>query len=379
MDGLRILHAGDFHIGATRSTLGNTRGMGRAEIKNTFFKVLDICRTNSVDFLLIAGDLFDTPFPDADTVAEIIHAISQTPDTIIAISPGNHDCACPGSVYLSYTFPENVFIFTSFVEYFDFPEKNTRLYGAAFTDRFEKLPLLSGTTEINPDMINLCVLHGDIVSSHSDSLYNPITPDTIKTSGFDYLALGHIHKRSDIQKCGNTFYAYCGCPDGKGFDEDGSRGAYLGTIGKDLCNMEYIELSSRKYLLEKTDITECQNSLEVSSKILGEIKQKYPHDFGNNLYRIYLTGTLSTDVSLNTTQIESILNQELSYAKVYDNTDTVFSSIKAIAGESSLRGIFVQKMLEMTENADSNDLDTYKKALKLGLKAFEKEVLWGDN
>lgn len=379
MDDLKILHTGDFHIGATRSVLGNTRGMGRAEIKNTFFKVLDICKTSSVDFLLIAGDLFDTPFPDADTVAEIIHAMSQTPDTIIAISPGNHDCACPGSVYLSYTFPENVFIFTSFAEYFDFPEKNVRLYGAAFTDRFEKLPLLSGASEIDTDMINLCVLHGDIVSSHSDSSYNPITPDAIKDSGFDYLALGHIHKRSDIQKSGNTFYAYCGCPDGKGFDEDGSRGAYLGTIGKGLCNMEYIELSSRKYLLEKTDITKCDNSLEVSSKVLYEIKQKYPHDFGNNLYRIYLTGTLGTGFPLNLTQIESVLNQELPYAKVYDNTDTDFSNIKAVASESSLRGIFVQKMLEMTENADSDDLDAYKKALKLGLKAFEKEVLWGDN
>ncbi len=378
MDGLKILHTGDFHIGATRSALGSTRGMGRAEIKNTFFKVLDICKTNSVDFLLIAGDLFDTPFPDTDTVAEIIHAMSQTPDTIIAISPGNHDCACPGSVYLSYTFPENVFIFTSFLEYFDFPEKNTRLYGAAFTDRFEKLPLLSGVADTDPDMINLCVLHGDIVS-HSDSLYNPITPDAIKNSGFNYLALGHIHKRSDIQKCGNTFYAYCGCPDGKGFDEDGSRGAYLGTIGKGMCNMEYIELSSRKYLLEKTDITECKNSIEVSTKILNKIKQKHPLDFGNNLYRIYLTGTLNTDFSLNMTQVESILNQELSYAKVYDNTDTDFSNIKTIANESSLRGIFVQKMLEMSENAGSENLDAYNKALKLGLKAFEKEVLWGDN
>ncbi len=379
MDGLKILHTGDFHIGAMRSALGNTRGMGRAEIKNTFFKVLDICKTESVDFLLISGDLFDTPFPDADTVAEIIHAMFQIPDTIIAISPGNHDCACPGSVYLSYTFPKNVFLFTSFAEYFDFPEKNVRLYGAAFTDRFEKLSLLSGATDTNPDMINLCVLHGDVVSSHSDSLYNPITPDAIKDSGFDYLALGHIHKRSDIQKCGNTFYAYCGCPDGKGFDEDGSRGAYLGTIGKGLCNMEYIELSSRKYLFEKTDITACQNSLEISSKILNEIKQKYSKDFDNNLYRIYLTGTLGTDFSLNIIQIESILNQELPYAKVYDNTDTDFSNIKAIASESSLRGIFVQKMLEMTENADSEDRDAYNKALKLGLKAFEKEVLWGDN
>ena len=140
-----------------------------------------------------------------------------------------------------------------------------------------------------------------------------------------------------------------------------------------------ISPSALQYLLEKTDITECQNSLDVSSKILNEIKQKHPLDFGNNLYRIYLTGTVSTDFSLNITQIESILNQELSYAKIYDNTDTDFSNIKAIANESSLRGIFVQKMLEMTENAGSENLDAYNKALKLGLKAFEKEVLWGDN
>lgn len=379
MGGLKILHTGDFHIGAMRSFLGSTPGMGRAEIKNTFFKILDICKSESVDFLLIAGDLFDTPFPDADTVSEITHAMSQIPDTIIAISPGNHDCACPGSVYLSHTFPENVVIFTSFAEHFDFPEKNTRLYGAAFTDRFEKLSLLSGATDISTDMINLCVLHGDVVSSLSESVYNPITADAIKNSGFDYLALGHIHKRSDIQRCGNTFYSYCGCPDGKGFDEDGSRGAYLGTVNKGFCNMEYIELSSRKYLFEKTDVSGCENSLEISSRIITEIKQKYPQDFGNNLYRISLTGTLDADFSPNITQIESLLGQELLYVRITDNTEADFSDITKIAEESSLRGIFVQKMLEMAKSSGGEDHEAYNKALKLGLKAFEKEVLLGDN
>jgi len=71
MDGIKILHAADFHIGSSKSGLKESAYSGSEEIKNTFFKVLNLCRTESVDFLLIAGDLFDTPFVDSDTFAEI--------------------------------------------------------------------------------------------------------------------------------------------------------------------------------------------------------------------------------------------------------------------------------------------------------------------
>ena len=56
-----------------------------------------------------------------------------------------------------------------------------------------------------------------------------------------------------------------------------------------------------------------------------------------------------------------------------------FSDIDKLAKESSLRGIFVQKLLQMSESAESKDAELYRQALKLGLRAFEKGVTLDDN
>ncbi len=375
MSGVKILHTGDLHIGASRTGVKN----GRNEILNTFLRIITLCKREQIDFLLIAGDLLDTPFPDSDTANGIIHAMAQIPETVIAISPGNHDYACVGSFYLNYEFPENVVIFTSFTEHMDFPDKNVRLFGAGFTDKYERLPLLSPTYDMNPETINICVLHGDLISLQSDSDYNPITKTAIADSGYDYLALGHIHKRSPIEKEGDTFYSYCGCPDGHGFDETDSLGVYLGTVGKGFCNLEYKELSSRKYIITKTDISDCNNSPEISSKILEHIKSSYPDDFQNHLYRVSLTGCVSPDFLPNTVQIEESLRDELLYIQISDLTEPSFSEMESLSCENSLRGIFVAKMLEMIKNSEPRDEALCKQALRLGLKAFERGVNLNDN
>lgn len=375
MAGVKILHTGDFHIGSSRVGIAS----GRAELKNTFIKVINLCKTEKIDFLLIAGDLFDTPFPDSETTEEIIEAMSQIPDTVIAVSPGNHDYVCPGSVWLKNQFPENVIIFTSFMEYYDFEEKNVRLFGAGFTDRFERIPQLTSSLSVSGNMINLCVLHGQTVSALGESEYNPISVTSIEGCGFDYLALGHVHKRSEIQRSGKTFYSYCGCPDGRGFDEDGSRGVYVGTIEKGKCNLEYTELSTRKYIIDTLDITSFETVNQISSKILSYMKEKYSDGYANNLYRISLCGTVSTDFAPDISRIEGSLKDEVAYIRVYDYTEANLENITSIASENSLRGIFVQKLIEMQSSADDTEKDLYVKALRLGLKAFEREVTLGDN
>ena len=377
MKDVKILHTADLHIGSARSELDKSRG--KSEIKNTFFKIVNFCAKEQVDFALIAGDLFDTPFPDPDTLAEVSFAMKQCPSTIFVISPGNHDCACAGSVYSDYVFPENVVVFTSFMEYVDFPEKNTRIFGAAFTDRFERLTLLSGTVQLHPDMINLCVLHGDIIPKTSDSEYNPLTLDLISSCGFDYLALGHIHKRSEIKKAGQTFYSYCGCPDGRGFHEEGSCGVYVGTVAKGECNLHYAEFSSRKYISLSVDISDCENSLQISTEILDNIKKACPENYSENLYRINLLGNISPDFSPSPVHLESKLSEELLFIRIKDCTDSNLEDISKIAAENSLRGIFAKKILSMAESADPDDAELYKDALKLGLRAFEKGVSFSDN
>ena len=375
MNSVKILHTADLHLGSSRT---NVPG-GKAEIENAFFKIINTCKSQAVDFLLIAGDLFDTPFADPDLVSRVISAMEQIPDTIIAISPGNHDCACPGSVYLKYEFPKNVAVFSSFLEYIDFPEKNVRLWGAGFTDSFERLPLLNSLDSKSTDMINLCVLHGELVAENSPSSYNPIYPFAIQKSDFDYLALGHIHKRSEVQKLGNTHFAYSGCHTGRGFDELGALGVYLGEVSKNNVNLEFLEIPSRQYILASIDVTECQNTFEVSQKVQNRLKNDFGDKFADNLYRITLTGTLAIDTSISANQLKSILSESFFYVEVIDKCDTDIGDIESIAAETSLRGIFAGKMLEKINSVSDEEQEKYKNALKFGLCAFSKGVGLYDN
>lgn len=373
MDTVKIIHTADLHLGSSRTGVKN----GRIEIENTFYKIINLCKTEGVDFLLIAGDLFDSPYQD--NIENIIIAMAQIPMTTIAIAPGNHDPACPGSVYLRYKFPDNVVIFQGFGEHVDFPEKNVRLYGGGFTDRFEKLSLMRSFDAPSSDSINICVLHADLLPESATSDYNPITASQIETSGFDYVALGHIHKRSEIQKLGKTHFAYPGCPDGMGFDELGSHGIYIGEIGTDFCKLEYHEISSRQYIIDDVVITGCENSFDAVDKILNYIQTAYGEEYNRNLYRIRLYGELSADTAVDSSQIQALLAETLNHIKVEDCTDTDISDLSKIIAENSLRGIFAQKMLARINAAQPDMQETLRRALKVGLRAFNKGVKLDDN
>lgn len=379
MNGVKILHVADCHIGASRSFLQGHNVCGNTEIKDTFRKIVEMCKKDAVDFLLISGDLFESPFPENEDVVEICHLFSQISDTIVAIAPGNHDYACLGSVYLKHKFPENVIIFSSFAEYYDFEDKNVRLSGAGFTDRFETLPLLSTFNSCDSNMINICVIHGDLTSESQVSNYNPITLNQIKNSGFDYLALGHIHKRTEILKAGNTFYAYPGCPDGTGFDEDGSKGVYIGTVSKGFCDLKYKEFSSRMYLYETFDITDCTSTIQVTDEINRYLEEKYGDTYKNNIYRISLCGFLNPDFSLSLNRIKSILEESITYCDLTDETEPDLDSVKKIAKEDSLRGIFAKNLLARLDSGSDDEIRIIRDALKIGLKAFEGEVKIGDH
>ncbi len=372
---VKILHTADLHLASGKTGVEN----GKSEIENTFFKIIELCRTENIDFLLISGDLFDSPLVSAVDAENVISAISKIPKTIVAIASGNHDYASPGSVYTKYKFPENTVIFTSFLEYVDFPQKNVRLWGAGFTDRFESLPLLQNFEESDNDSINLCVLHGELVANNSQSTYNPIYPSAIEQSNMDYIALGHIHKRSEIQKLGGTSFSYSGCPDGMGFDEPGGHGVYMGTVSKGECNLEYIELSSRQYLLKTFDVSDLSNSFEASDHILESLKCEQPDSFHRNLYRITLNGEISAKLSVDASQIQKILAEKLYYIEVIDRISTSIDSLSALKNETSLRGVFVSKMLDKISSSEEDEQELYKNALKIGLKAFNKGVMLGDN
>ena len=130
---------------------------------------------------------------------------------------------------LTVQWPDNVHIFTQpHLEAMAWPEKRLVLHGAAFTASEQSAGFLSGFAAPKDSNLHIGLLHGEI--DPAEARYDPIRKEEIAASGLAYLALGHIHKRTEPLTCGRTVCAWPGCPEGRGFDELGEKGFYAGTI-----------------------------------------------------------------------------------------------------------------------------------------------------
>lgn len=370
METVKILHTGDIHIGAEESFLEEKAEIRRRETLLTFEKIIDLGTENQVDLILIAGDLFHSNNIESSFVEGVLSKIKSCPCPVL-YAAGNHDPLNASSPFKKHQIPENLYIFDTAETVFTFQDLGVKVFGRSFESSF-----LSGKNK--PDLIgvegyiNISLLHGELTSDLS-SPYNAVTKEYIFDSKMDYIALGHIHKRSDIGKIGDTRFAYCGCPEGQGFDELDEKGVYIGNIGKNFCNLQFVPTSRRRHIEEKIDISLCD---DVVKAVLENLEAKFGENYGDHLYKIKLFGELEENRVLDFADIAARLSEKLYYVKVRDNT-TKKIDLEALAKEKTLKGIFVQKMLEKMTNTEEKE--KYQMALKLGLSAFSGEVKFDEN
>ncbi len=373
MQSVKILHCADLHIGMSESFLGESAAERRFEILLTFERIIDTAKENGVDILLIAGDLFNSNDVEDVFVDRILQKFLTVPEIKIVYCAGNHDPLNTLSPLLNRKLPENLYILGTDDSCFVFDELKTRVYGKSFDEIYMKGQPSFSLVPPQDDYINIMNIHGEL-RSDLNSDYNSITSEFISKSGMDYIALGHIHRRTEIGKIGNTYCAYCGCPEGQGFDELGEKGVYMGEISKDKCNLVFLKLCFRMHISESINIENCKTSDEISQYILSVLKKKYGSEYGKNLYKIILTGEVEENTEISLPEIISRLSSELYFVKIKDNTE-IKIDIKSLFGEKTLKGIFVKKMCEKIENAKTDEEKvglTY--ALNIGLKAFKGEV-----
>ena len=365
MNCVKLLHTADIHIGAADGFLGANSESRRFETLITFEKIIDIAAVNNVDLIAIAGDLFDNSNPEPIFADAVFKKIAECGIRVV-YAAGNHDPLNGDSPFVTRNLPENLYVLGKDDTVITFPEIGTRVYGRSFESVY-----LKGEEEFtlkvpNDDFINIMVQHGEL-KGDLNSDYNSITPKFVKKSGMDYIALGHVHKCTPVGKIDNTSFAYCGCPEGQGFDELDQKGIYMGTVSKGKCDLEFIPVSKRKHIHQKIDITDVA---DITSHILKTLSENY-ENYADNLYKIELTGEIDPNFSINIKEITTRLAEKLYFVKVKDSSDYKID-LETLANEPSLKGIFVKNMLKKIEEAEDKGL--YKKALKIGLKAFKSEV-----
>ena len=371
MNSVKILHCADIHIGAAESSLGTLAESRRAETLITFEKIINLAKEHSVDVLLIAGDLFNSNNIQKTFADRVFECLNSIPNIKVVYAAGNHDPLNADSPFKKYELPKNVCVLDTKDCFVEFADLKTRVYGKSFKEIYmQGVERFSIAADDN--FINLMCIHGDL-RSDMGSDYNSITSDFIKSSGMDYIALGHVHKRTEIGKIGNSYVSYCGCPEGQGFDELGEKGVYLGDVSKGICNLQFVSTAKRMHITENIDISGLASSNEVADKILQDIKSKYADNFADNLYKIILSGKVDEGTVISLPEITARLNDVLYFAKLRDKTE-VEVDFESISQENTLKGIFVKNMLVKINAADQAEKELLKAALNIGLKAFSGEV-----
>lgn len=376
MKSVKILHTADIHIGARESFLGANADKRRFETLMTFERIMDLAAKEEVSLVAVAGDLFDSNGIEESFIKSVFDKISSYPQIKVVFSAGNHDPLNAESPFLNRELPENLYVLGTKDECITLEEVKLRVYGRSFERNCLKGEEFF-TLKTDPEYINLLVQHGDL-KSDLNSEYNAITPQFVKNSGMDYIALGHLHKRTEIGRIDNTFFAYCGCPEGQGFDELDDKGVYIGEIGKGVCSLSFISVSKRKHIEKTVDISDAQNTADIAELVLSSLKSDYGDGFGENLYKIILSGEISEQTEINLSQITSRLEEKLYFVKLRDNTEYKIDYAQ-LAKEPTLMGVFVKRMLEKEKNASEEEKQILKKALKLGLRAFKAEVKFDED
>jgi hypothetical protein len=351
---LKIIHGADFHLDSPFSGLTPKRAaQRRGEQRELLERLAELARKKGAGLVLLAGDLLDSERVFPETALALSKALASIPCPVF-IAPGNHDPYTDRSIWTALNWPDNVHIFRSHdLERVDLP--GCTLWGRAFTGAHQETSPLEGLAVPGDGKLHLAVLHGCVGERNG---YGPISPAEIAASGLDYLALGHIHQGSGLNKEGNTFWAYPGCPEGRGFDELGDKGVLYVEAEPGQVKSQFVSLAKRRYEIITADIT-------GPAGPLAAILEALPGRTSDLICRLILTGEGPAPDLVN---LEQTLAPEFYGLTLVDRT-RLPRDLWARREEDTLTGLFLRTMWEKCQAEPDNQ--ALQLAARYGLAALE--------
>ncbi len=334
---MKFAHMADMHFDGPCCALATNEKFAaerRLEQRKVMKEIVEYIKNNNISYFFISGDLYEQEYIRKSTIEYINNLFKEIPDTKILITPGNHDPYIRNSFYKQFKWNENVYIFTNELKKIEIEEAD--IYGYGFNDFYMENPYKQIKIE-NPEKINILITHGNLDSGCEENKeYNPLTKKELNEMGFDYIALGHIHKAS-YTDYNNQTIVYPGSPVSLGFDELGKRGFIVGTIEKNKpIELKFIETTAKTFEEKNLNITQ-MNSQEELIENINELKLDE-----NCYYKIIISGKRNFNFS------EQQIMDQLKFKNILrlKNCTQIKYDIEEIEKQISLKGIFAKKILE---------------------------------
>jgi DNA repair exonuclease SbcCD nuclease subunit len=241
-DSFRYIHAADLHLDSPFVGLGRLQDeyaglvqeLRRATFK-AFEAVIELCLREKVDFLLVAGDVYDGADRSLQAQLEFREGLKRLSDTGIRsfVVHGNHD-PLDGWAH-SLEMPELAHIFGSELESVVFEKSGqavARIHGISYPKRVPGKTFGKGMKRSGDEPFQIGLLHCNAGGNTDHDPYAPRSVSELVDAEMDYWALGHIHERSMLNES-EPFIGYPGNTQGRHVNEDGPRGCFLVEVSQD--------------------------------------------------------------------------------------------------------------------------------------------------
>jgi exonuclease SbcD len=233
----RFIHAADAHIDSPLVGLDAHDGaplkMLRGETRRAFENLVTLAIDEAVDFVLIAGDLYDGDWPDFSTGLFFIRQMARLRQAGIPVYlvAGNHDAASVLTRRLEL--PDNVYAFsTRQAETRELDGLPVAVHGRGFPNRRVPEDLTLEYPRPLPGRFNIGLLHTSLTGTGRHDTYAPCTLADLAGKGYDYRALGHVHQPQVL--AGDPWVVFPGNLQGRHVREAGPRGCQLVTVNNAL-------------------------------------------------------------------------------------------------------------------------------------------------
>ena len=354
---MRFIHIADMHFDSPFTVLSKQEELGdlrRLEQRKIFNKIIEYIKKEKINYFFISGDLYEHQYVRNTTIEYINNLFKSIPDTKIFISPGNHDPVLKNSYYNNFNWNNNVYIFNEEIKIYEF--ENVDIYGFGFNDFYCKDSKIEEIQIKNKNKLNILITHGELNASKTVEMpYNPLNENKLKQIGFDYIALGHIHKQYI-----NENIVYPGSTIAFGFDELGEHGMLDIELEKNNLKINFIKLDETEFIEKNIDISAVYTEEELIEKINTEKLEQ------NNLYKIILIGNKNLEINKN--KILKILNKK-NIIKIKDESNLEID-LEKINEENNLKGFFVREILKI-KNENNYSEEEINKAIEIGLQLLQ--------
>jgi len=303
----RYIHAADIHLDSSLHGLERYEGAPVEEIRSAtrraFDNLIDLAIEEEVEFVLLAGDLYDGDWKDYNTGLYFMGRMERLQEAGIRVFmvAGNHDAASQITKHLRL--PDNVTMFsTRTPEKIVLDDLNVAIVGQGFATRAVTGDLSQAYPPGDPQLFNIGLLHTCLDGKPGHEPYAPCSVDGLRSKGYQYWALGHIHKREEVSR--DPWIIFPGNIQGRHIREIGPKGCTLVTVDNgDVVEVGHRDLDVMRWALSKVDVTGSETVDDIYSLVRDELQVALDDADGRSVaVRLVLQGSCSVHRKLHADQ-----------------------------------------------------------------------------